>query len=153
MTFDQLTKLKEAESFFLKDVEIVKVGDYVSIDNKLAFPIITSQCFERLNDISLHYEKGLRIGHIKFLKSQSIDDITGLAISVMLTPVSVILTPLAENGSKNRKYDNITLFFLNSLLSIQCGVKYAPSDPKLHRQWFLLRLYDTSLQQAVGLQL
>ncbi len=57
----------------------------------------------------------------KKLSSDAIGEL--LDISVMLTPISVILTPLTENGSKNRKHDNITSFFLNSLPSIQSGAK------------------------------
>ena len=125
-----------------------------SVLSPIAFPADTTKYLLTVTDsngcsFSINYTVNVK------QKATQINNLINiqLDISVMLTPVSVILTPLAENGSKNRKYDNITLFFLNSLLSIQCGGKYAPNDPKLHRQWFLLRLYDTSLQQAVGLQL
>jgi hypothetical protein len=39
-----------------------------------------------------------------------------LDISVMLTPVLVILIPFAVNDSKNRWHDKITFFFSNFLL-------------------------------------
>ena len=55
-------------------------------------------------------------------------------ISVMLTPISVILTPLTKNGSKNLEHDRFTVFFLGFLLSIQFDGKCVPSDPKLHLQ-------------------
>jgi hypothetical protein len=51
-------------------------------------------------------------------------------ISVMLTPHFGDIDPPHRNGSKNRKHDNITSFFLNFLLSIQCGARCVPTGLK-----------------------
>lgn len=77
MTFDQLVAKKQDEGF-LENREILDLSNFVSIDNKVALPIITSYSFETTTDIDVTYESGRVIGKIKFLKGRNVENIESL---------------------------------------------------------------------------
>ncbi len=77
MTYDQLIEIQDEEAF-LETLEIIDISGYVSIDKKIALPIVTSYSFDRSNDIDLKYESGNKIGVLKFLKDRHISDVESL---------------------------------------------------------------------------
>ncbi|WP_297815415.1 hypothetical protein [uncultured Polaribacter sp.] len=71
MKFEHIIAIKDDDEF-LEEKEIRKEFHQVSIDNKIALPILCSHSFDRSNEIIVEYEpttrKGPSIGTIKFLK-------------------------------------------------------------------------------------
>lgn len=71
MELEHIIALKD-EDDFLEDKEVRIEFHRVSIDNKIALPILCSDSFDRSNEILVEYEptsrKGASIGTIKFLK-------------------------------------------------------------------------------------
>lgn len=71
MELEHIITLKETDEF-LDDKEVREEFHQVSIDNKIALPILCSHSFDRSNEIIIEYEpttrKGISVGVIKFLK-------------------------------------------------------------------------------------
>ncbi|MDF0716997.1 hypothetical protein PY092_12615 [Muricauda sp. 334s03] len=76
MELEHIIALKESDDF-LEDKDVREEFHRVSINNKIALPILCSYSFDRKNEIIIEYEpttrKGLSIGVIKFLKGSKRD--------------------------------------------------------------------------------
>jgi len=83
LTFSHLINLKAAGESNLIGLEIVKVHGSVAIGNWIALPILTSNSFDRDNDVVIKNGTG-EIGKIKFLKNHETIDYTGLPDELMI---------------------------------------------------------------------
>lgn len=83
MTYTEFKELEDIERYF-DTVDIELVGENYSINNWVAFPILTSHSFERSNDVIVKTEHGTKIGKILFLKQFRTDDILSLPEEKMI---------------------------------------------------------------------